>query len=241
MKNEITYGTVMEFNTMKKVIISLITFLLLSAVPALALPQLQLDIEDGVYVGGTDETVYATTNPFTLYALLDNPALLSREFYISAAITPDIGSAGGDYGSFVFAGTTVAVTADMIYGTPPADASVKDISEHGIYDAWYREFAFTFDPTKTAADYNPQDNPGGLVLADSGDLLYYQDFLVDTSGLAPDLAVHFDLFTVIDGKILKAPFSHDAQSSPIPEPATMLLLGVGFIGLAGIGRKKMAN
>lgn len=226
---------------MKKVIINIVTFLLLSAVPALALPQLQLDIEDGVYVGGSDETVYATTNPFTLYALLDDPALLSHEFFISAAITPDIGSTGGDYGSFVFAGTTVAVTADMTYGIPPTDASVKDIPEHGIYDAWYREFAFTFDPTKTAADYNPQDNPGGLVLADSGDLLYYQDFLVDTSGLAPDIAVHFDLFTVIDGKILKAPFSHDAQSAPIPEPATMLLLGVGFIGLAGIGRKKMAN
>jgi hypothetical protein len=34
-----------------------------------------------------------------------------------------------------------------------------------------------------------------------------------------------------------APFSHDAQSNGVPEPATLLLLGSGLLGLIGFKRK----
>jgi purine-cytosine permease-like protein len=40
--------------------------------------------------------------------------------------------------------------------------------------------------------------------------------------------------------IIPTVFGGDGQSGtlPVPEPATLLLLGIGMVGLAGFGRKK---
>lgn len=238
-----------------------------------AVPTLQLDIGGGTY-DWSSETMVANGSPFTLYALLtpDNDSGLGSTYYISAAVVPKFGPSGSNLGSFTFNAATIDVTADMTYGVPPlhdVDGGIvdsQDLSDHGIFDTYFTEFAFQFDSALTTQTYDAQKNSGGLVGTGTGS--YYQAFSIDTSGIDYPYVIHFDLYQtsatresilecvewkngkcktsqvigdmITDWDIIeKAPFSHDAQSSnQVPEPTTMLLFGTGLIGLAGLARRK---
>ncbi len=143
------------------------TFLLLTGwiSVASALPALQLDILGGTYDTTTD-TIVTSSDTFTLYALLMPKAKvpLSDTYYVSAAIVPKLGAS--DYGSFIFDGTTVDVTSDMVYGVPPEEANLAkdkgDLPSHGIFPAFFSEFGFTFDPANTTVPYNTIDDAGAV-------------------------------------------------------------------------------
>ncbi len=209
---------------------------------AFALPELQLDVSNGVYDSST-ETIVATTPTFKLYAILDSQMLsLSDTYYITAAIMPSDISAGS-YGYFTFNGTTVNVTSDMQQGNPGYPI---ELPSHGIYPAYYKSFAFTFTPIQYAIPYDTSADPGGLKISTTPTDYKFAAFSVDVTNLDPSLSVHFDVWDETANKQGKysvniEPYSHDAQSPPgsnVPEPAAFLMTGASLLILGASKLRK---
>ena len=205
--------------------------------PAFAVPLLQLDIDGGFYSDSDpryqDDTIVSSGDVFTLYALMQESkkkTSLKNDYFISIALYPSITEIAPPpaFGSFTFAGQTIDAAGDMTYGNP-------GIPSHGVFDTYYVLHKFHFNKADQVAVYNTQENPGAAFTVGKG--LYYAAFTVDTTHLSDAYSLHFDLFN----NNVNAPFSHDAQSDPpptgVPEPATLLLLGLGIISLAGYARR----
>ena len=229
-----------------------------------AIPSLQLDTNPGMYDPVTQTTI-ATSNPFTLRALVNGTSggagsqiadALTRTFYISAAIIPSPGAIPTpNFGSFSVNGTPYSSSSGMQYGFAPVDSTILtrdmgDLQTHGIFPTWYAEFGFTVSAANMVPAYNVQDDttaPGSL---------YYVDFTINIAGLynQPNspYAVHFDLYDIInhpDRDVQDfAPFSHDAESGhgiiiqqhPAPDSGlTIAMLGFAIAGF-GVLRRKLA-
>lgn len=230
-----------------------------------AIPTLQLDIADGTYNSTTSvnsitsaQTIIAPGNPFTLYAYLipNDRNTLADSYYISMALVPQLTPPGGNLGSFTFNTTTVNVTSDMIYGVPPLETYLGniatfdpgDLSQHGIFNTYFYEYEFQFGSSQITP-YDTQDRAiSGGSISTSGSGMYYVALTVNTASLDPRYVIHFDLYNTALARRSKtdldvtqfAPFSHDAESMPVPEPHTILFLGIGFLGL-WVCRKKFGK
>ena len=224
-----------------KNLISIFILLGLSATQVLAIPVLQLTIDGGTYNTSTETTV-TSNNIFNLYSLLtaDSEA---GDYRLSVAVIPKMAEvAYGDYGSFELNGNTFDVTADMIFGAPPEEAIIHkdELQSHGIYDTYYLEYDFNFDPLNTSSSYNVVDpsNVGVAPSARPRTGAFWNLFAFDVTNMT--IGLHFDLYRVdpltglmLSGKGSFAPFSHDAEDGPpgnnVPEPQSLILLSMALI------------
>jgi len=209
---------------MKKVLFLIVAVLLVSS-SAIAVPSLQLYIDDpdAWYDYGTD-TWMTSSSDFDLWVIASGLDKTNNgtihHISLVAALGHGIDPSSGSLFITPEGGSAIEYTGgDFTMGTPPIPA-------HGIYPTYYHDL--------WVADRTPEDEslweevqdwiPGG----DGGSNLYGYVYKFGVSTTFD--AVHFDAYGFYDrNKTVFAPFSHDAEYA-IPEPTSMALFGIGLLG-----------
>ena len=237
---------------MKKLILTL-AIVALVAGNAYAIPELQIYIEGATFDALTETWVVNNTGSLRLWAVANVGAKgpidgvkLSAAYSSAYAPTFSItGSTTGGYNGFVdpSAAANPTYVQTVTDGSAPVLGDGSSLPSHGIYGTgtYWQEFAlgdFTLTDSYIT-DFNGSTDspvPGSAM----GQINVYD---VNIAGVPLGGTVHFDLYDHYYNKqgaqYTFAPFSHDGETTNVPEPGTIALLGMGIAGLGYRMRRRV--
>jgi hypothetical protein len=230
---------------------------LLWATSAFALPALQIYIEGATYDNLTESWVSQSTGPIRLWtvaAVGDYGSIMDVKLAIAyeSGLTPSFalsGSSTGGYNGFADPSTASDPTFNKTVtdGSAPVLGDGSSLPTHGIYGSgttWSEYLLGNFTETDSyIADFNGSTDSPTPNMSKKGQINVYE---INVAGVAAGTGFHFDLYDHYYNEhsdadvFVNAPFSHDGDTTTVPEPGTLALVGMGVAGLATRLRRRVS-
>jgi hypothetical protein len=229
--------------------------------PCYAIPALQLYIEGATYDNESETWVASSSDTLRLWVIGDvgsygTIADVKLSAAYDAAFTPTFTftpSQTGDYLGYTDSTTPVAPTYIQTQvvtdssGPFPLLGDGSTLPTHDVFVpgiAW-QEFALgNFTSTDSLIGDFTADSSGSLVTQTGDKTGQINVYDIAITGVPSEFTVHFDAYdhyTTGTVKYVFAPFSHDGETTNVPEPTSLLLLGLSLIAMRAATIKKIGG